>query len=459
VPREFAGTFAGRLEVGGLDVARSARGDVAARVGLVFQDPESQLVMDRVDDDVAFGLENRGWPVASMVPAVSTALTEVRLAGLEQRRPNTLSGGEQQRLALAGVLTADPGLLVLDEPTANLDPAGAAALFARLSAIRGARAATMVIVEHRVDLAWPLADRLLVLGRDGRPIDEGPRDEVVARSGPRLIEAGVWLPAEVEAGIRAANGLAGPHVPAPRRGVAAAARDLSCAAAVSFEWERGRRAVDGVDLAVGAGERVALLGRNGSGKSTLGRLLVGLLRPTAGSVTLAGHDPSRVPPADLARLAGYAFQDPEHQFLRARVRDEVELGLRPDERARVPELMDRLGLPLEGFAARSPYTLSGGEQRRLSLATILVRAPRLLVLDEPTFGQDRANHEALVAILRDRVDAGAALVAATHDLGFAAALLDRSVVLSDGCVVADEPTEGLVRVPERLAAYGLGPLS
>jgi energy-coupling factor transport system ATP-binding protein len=184
-----------------------------------------------------------------------------------------------------------------------------------------------------------------------------------------------------------------------------------------------------------SGERIALVGPNGSGKSTLGRLLVGLLRPDRGWVRLEGADPARLPPAVLARQAGYVFQDPERQFLGGTVAEEVGLGLRPDERDRVDDLMTDLGLPLSVFGERSPYRLSGGEQRRLSLACVLVRRPDLLVLDEPTFGQDRNGHEALLSILRDRVDAGAAVLAATHDPRFIADFADRVIPMDAGRLV------------------------
>jgi energy-coupling factor transport system ATP-binding protein len=423
VPHEFPGSWSGRLEVDGLDVVAAARPEIAARVGVVFQDPESQIVMDRVEDDVAFGLENRGWPEPAMRAAVPSAIRDAGLGGLERRRPNTLSGGEQQRLALAGTLAPSPAVLVLDEPTANLDPAGAAAFLDRVARLRAERRTTVVLIEHRVELAWPLADRLLVLARDGHPIDAGRPDEVLARSGERLAAAGVWLPSDRRPPVPPAEGSPGPTIIG--------------AESVLYTYDRVRPAVAGIDLAVGAGERVALLGPNGSGKSTLGRLLVGLLRPDAGRVRLDGLDPARLPAPDLARRAGYVFQDPEHQFLARTVREEVELGLRTDERAGVPELMDSLGLPLSSFGERSPYLLSGGEKRRLSLACVLVRRPSVLVLDEPTFGLDRANHDGLVRILGERVAAGTALLAATHDLRFAAELFPRGVVLAGGRVVAD----------------------
>ena len=430
IPHDIPGDCTGWLEVDGVDAAGDGD-ELRGRVGLVFQDPDRQLVMDRVEDDVAFGLENRAWPREAMVDRVPDALAEVGLAGLGRRRPTRLSGGEQQRLALGGVLAPRPGILVLDEPTANLDPPGAGAMLDRLAELRARRRTTVVLVEHRLPRAWDLADQVLALGADGRPIDAGPPGAVLGRSGEALHAAGIWLPADDPV----ADGTGRAPVPPP----ALPGIPLSEAYDIWFEYERGQPVLRNVDLAVTAGERVALTGPNGSGKSTLGRVVVGLIRPARGTVRLGGRDPGRLRPANLARLAGYVFQDPERQFLAGTVAQEVRLGLRRPELSRVDELMDRLGLPLGRFAARSPYRLSGGEQRRLSLACVLVRRPRLLVLDEPTFGQDRHGYEALLAILRERVDEGAALVAATHDERLVTDLAQRRVALVGGRVTWDGP--------------------
>jgi energy-coupling factor transport system ATP-binding protein len=209
------------------------------------------------------------------------------------------------------------------------------------------------------------------------------------------------------------------------------------ASGLAFAYERGRPVLLDVDLHVAPGERVALVGQNGSGKSTLARLLVGLLRPTAGRVDLLGDAPHRLAPADLAARAGLVFQDPERQFLAIRVADEIALGLPSADRARAAATLEALGLPLASFGARSPYQLSGGEQRRLSLACVLVREPRLLVLDEPTFGQDRLAVDGLLALLHDRAAAGTAILAATHDERFAAAFASRVLELHAGRLVAE----------------------
>jgi energy-coupling factor transport system ATP-binding protein len=398
-------------------------------VGLVLQDPTTQLVMERVEDDVAFGLENRAWQRDAMHARIPQALAEVGLGGMERERSRRLSGGQQQRLALAGALAPRPGLLVLDEPTANLDAEGAAALMQALGAIRGTRAATLVLIEHQVDRAWPLADVVLALGHDGRPIDVGAPNDVLARSADAMRSAGIWLPGETARSPLARR----------TRDEGASPDPLVRAEALRFGYDRGRPVVRDISLDAWAGERIALVGRNGGGKSTLGRLLVGLLRPDHGRVTLAGDDPARVPAATLARHAGYVFQEPERQFLAQTVGDEVRFGLTDEEQGRVDGLMQRLALPLDVFEGRSPYRLSGGEQRRLSLACILVRRPELLVLDEPTFGQDRLGYEGLLAILGEHLDEGACLVAATHDARFVDDVADRIVEIGEGWIVRDEP--------------------
>ncbi|MEX1172925.1 MAG: ABC transporter ATP-binding protein [Chloroflexota bacterium] len=429
VPREVPGAWVGTLTVDGTETRAFEPGALAARVGLVFQDPSRQIVMDRVEDDVAFGLENRGWASAAMRRRVPEVLDSVGLDGMERRIALDLSGGQQQRLALAGVLAPRPGVLVLDEPTANLDPPGAAAFLDRLAEVRAARTATIVLVEHRVDRAWPLADLVLALGRDGAPIAFGTPDHVLAHR-DRLEAAGMWLPGVAPAGL-AVSGLPATTVePEPSR--------VLEAAGVSFGYEPARPVLHDISLAADSGEWIALVGPNGSGKSTLGLLLVGLLGPHGGTIRLGGDDPAALPADRLARRAGYVFQEPERQFLAQRVRDEVMLGLRPQEATGATRLMERLGLPLDRFGDRSPYRLSGGERRRLSLAAVLVRRPQVLVLDEPTFGQDRHGYEGLLAILREHLDAGACLVAATHDERFVADVATRVIRLDAGVLVSDQ---------------------
>ena len=404
--------------------------------GIVLQDPASQLVMERVGDDVAFGLENLAWGRAAMRERVPEALAGVGLRGFEDRRSTRLSGGEQQRVAIAGVLAPGPGLLVLDEPTAHLDPAGAEAVFRVLRTIREREAATIVLVEHRVALAWPLADTVLALDDEGRPIDVGAPADVLKRSATKLASAGIWLPDD-----RPGTAAAPVPSPDPLSTQVLGTEPVLDVAQVRFGYVATAPVLRAVDLTLMPGERVALVGRNGSGKTTLLRLALGLLEPLAGEIRLGGRDPRRLPAVQLARLAGFVPQEPELGFLGQSVREEIELGLPQEQLTHAHDLAERLRLPLADFGDRSPYRLSGGEQRRLSLVTGLARRPLLLALDEPTFGQDRRGHEALVGALAELVGEGSAMLAATHDDRFVREAADRRVELADGWVLADEPVE------------------
>jgi energy-coupling factor transport system ATP-binding protein len=368
---------------------------VDGRTGIVFQDPETSLVMARAGDDVAFGLENRCVPTAQIWPAVHAALAKVGFPYPDDHPTGALSGGEKQRLAFAGVFAIGADILLLDEPTANLDADGARLVRGLIARARE-EGRTIVLVDHDIAEARPLVDRV------------------------------VELAAVPEIAIARAE----------RSGAPGAALVIARDAAFRYPASDGL-ALDGVDLEVRAGEAVALTGRNGSGKSTLALLLAGLLRPLRGTVIGAdGAALARLPAAALVRRVGTVFQDPEHQFVRGRSDDELMVGpLRTGvtgdaARARAAELLARLRLaPL---AAANPFTLSGGEQRRLSVATALATDPPLLVLDEPTFGQDRATYAELVTLLRDARDAGRGIVFATHDRALVRALADREVRLQPG---------------------------
>ncbi len=361
---------------------------VDGRAGIVFQDPQSQIVMSRAGDEVAFGLENLGWPASRIWARVDEVLGRVGFPHGRERDTSALSGGEQQRLVLAGALAARPDVLLLDEPTANLDPAGAAIVRDVLATVE-----TMVLVEHRIAEMLPLVTRVVVLTRDG-VVADGPPSILDGSLGDELAAGGVWVPGRPLPQIRA--------VKAP-----------------------GDRLVWTDTLECREGEVVALTGPNGSGKTTLALALGGLAPPRGGRVMTPDGDPLRFKPRALAARIGSVFQNPEHQFVAATVREELALGgVSP---GRVEELLARLHL--ERLAAASPFTLSGGEARRLSVATALARAPRLLILDEPTFGQDRRTWIELVKLLASLRDAGHGIVVATHDPDVVACLADREVAL------------------------------
>jgi energy-coupling factor transport system ATP-binding protein len=393
--------------------------DARDAIGIVFQDPETQLVMARAGDDVAFGLENHCVPTAAIWPRVHRALAQVHFAYPEDRPTAALSGGEKQRLAIAGALALRPRLLLLDEPTANLDPIGARMI---RETLRDLGTMTLVLVEHRVAEAAELVDRVVVIEAGGGVVADGAPGDVFARHGARLADLGVWAP--------------GPPPASPTRRTTFGA-ELARADDLAFRYPAAEGwALDGVDLSVRAGEALAVTGPNGSGKSTLALLVAGLLRPARGRVALDGAEPWALPARRLVTRVGTVFQDPEHQFVTGRVEEELMVGplragrFAPDARRIAMDLLERLHLT--HLAAANPFTLSGGEQRRLSVATALATAPPLLVLDEPTFGQDRRTYAELVALLAAHCDGGGAALFASHDEDLVASLADRTLRLEGG---------------------------
>jgi energy-coupling factor transport system ATP-binding protein len=392
---------------------------VRGRAGLVLQDPDAQVVLSRVGDDVAFGCENLGLPREEIWRRVPEALRAVGLDVALDRSTVALSGGQRQRLALAGALAMRPDVLLLDEPTANLDPAGVTEVADAVGRVADATGATLVVVEHRVATWLPVVDRVVVLSPEGVVADGSPA-AVLAQRGAELAAAGIWVPGHP------------PAVPVRtrRRGEPLlVARDL----AVGRDGVAVRR---GVDLALGEGGMLAVTGPNGAGKSTLALTAAGLLPPVAGELRAtdrlagwAGPHPHRWRSRQLLTRIGTVFQQPAHQFLARTVREELEVGPKAlGAPVDVDELLGRLRL--DRLARADPFTLSGGEQRRLSVATALATAPKVLVLDEPTFGQDAVTWAELVAIIARLLDDGAAVLAATHDADLVDALADDVLELS-----------------------------
>jgi len=443
VPHFHGGEFAGRAVTGGLDSREHGPGEIAARCGTLFQDPETQVVMGTVRAELGFPLENRGAGASAVARGVEEAALALGIADLLDRPTHELSGGELQRVALGAALAGRPSLVLLDEPTSQLDPVAGDELVWLLRRLNEEWGTAIVLGEQRLERCLPAADRVIALDGGRVACDASPRDflewagsaspalqtpgaRLFARAGLRPLPAGVK---EARAALRAHGMLpAGqPHgaeaVPERRgrRGRAGARSGPPVALRLDrvwHEWPGGRAALRGASVAIAAGERVALLGRNGAGKSTALRLAAGLLTPTRGRVEAAGR---------VALL----LQAPGDYLVRERVADELDA-----------EELERAGLG--ALADRHPGDLSGGERERLALAMVLSEragAPAVACLDEPTRGLDRAHKGALAAHLRGLAARGVAVVVATHDLELAAAFAQRVVLLGDGAVVADGPIE------------------
>ena len=373
VPHFHGGRFAGRVVVAGLDTRRTRPAELAGTVATVFQDPEDQVVMTIAANEVAFGLENLGVPPREIWPRVERALESVDALHLWGRKTAELSGGELQRVCLASALALEPRLLLLDEPTSQLDP-DAAALFLWAVERLGA---TVVLSEHRVARALELATRVVFVDA-GRVLLDAPRAEALE-----------WLSAERPAYTRPCVS----ETQARRGDVVASLRG------VSFAYRQAMPVVDGVDLELRRGEIVVLEGPNGSGKTTLARIAAGLVEPQAGTVELRGR-------------VGYLSQDPGRYLIEETVLEEVALAVNRDEQRARAEL-EAVGL---GWAAdRHPRDLSSGERERLARAAVAVAEPDLLILDEPTRGLDPERKESLGAWLQEYAASGKAVLLATHD--------------------------------------------
>lgn len=461
---------------GTITINGQAPAEARGTAGMMQQDPESSIVMATVGNDVAFGPENLRVPREEIWGRVTEALTAVGLNDLPLDHPSSaLSGGQKQRLGLAGILSMHPGAMILDEPTANLDPSGVQEVRDSILAAAEATGATLLVVEHRVSIWAPHMDRIIVLGTGGTITHDGAPDTVLTEARQELIDAGVWVPNYVprapqsdsnsehgEALLRAENLSITRAQPTPkqrraRRRTIKRLGDTPAPVPVDLPVLRS-----GINLTLHAGEHLSVLGPNGAGKSTLALTLAGLLTAPDGTLTatdaLRNHDGNHgggnqsgerenrahwdVPtwtPAQMLSRIGYVFQEPEYQFIRGTVREELELGPRrlaaltrvplteDDLAARTNELATRLRL--NHLLDANPFTLSGGEKRRLSVASALATAPKILILDEPTFGQDARTWAELVDLIRELLAGGTAVISITHDEDYTAALGGKSITL------------------------------
>ena len=468
IPHEIDGEMAGEVRIWGRSTRELQIGELCRQVGEVFQDPETQMVMPRLDEEIAFGLENLAMAPEQMPERITQALAQAGLQDRPRAWVDDLSGGQKQRLALAAALAVQPRILVLDEPTANLDPLATVSFFEALARLKSALGITIVLIEHRLDTVMPIVDRVVALSREGAVLAQGAPAEVFVAHGAALEAEGIWRPAacrlmqalataglavsgcpltldEAEAALCAAG--AGQHVlpaatPDTRQQARPTESDVDAPAVeihhLSFAYGAGAAALSDVTLRIASGSFFALVGANGSGKTTLAKHLVGLLRPTQGTVAILGKDAHRQSRGDLARQVGYVFQNPEHQFVAERVADELAYSLRgrfldSEIERRVAGLLRTFGL--EGFEGANPFALSQGQKRRLSVATMVALDQPILVLDEPAFGQDQQSTLALMSTLSALNDAGTTVIFITHDMQLAAEYADEVAVMSEGRLI------------------------
>lgn len=444
VPHFSGGRFGGAVHVSGFDTRRFGPRVLSAAVGFVFQDPDAQRVAAIVEDELAFGMEQLGVPGLTMRKRIEEVLDLLGIADLRDREMETLSGGERQRVAVAAALTMQPRILVLDEPTSQLDPWGADDVVSALERLNQDLGLTVIMAEHRLERVIAPADRLSVLGSGGALVDGTPRDvlpQLDAEMLPpvaRLARSLEWVPLPLtikEGRVIVRRTGAAPASPSHAPG-SPGGRPAILLAGVHATY--GRRVVlRDFSAEIRPGEVVALMGRNGSGKTTLLRTIMGFHRADRGRVEVDGVDVDRSDPSVIARRVGYLPQRPGAILFSETVRDELAFTLKYQNGAgRDPdELMAELSL--SGLHDRNPRDLSAGEQERAALAAVLVADPRVLLLDEPTRGMDYRRKRALADFISRRRHEGVATILATHDVELVAECATRVVLLGAGEIVAD----------------------
>ena len=482
IPHFHRGSWEGRVCVDGLETEDHPVHELFGHVGLTFQNPDAQIFNQTVEAEIAYGLESLGLASDEIEHRLSWVSAVVELGPFLNRPPYSLSGGEKQRVILGAILALKPRVVLLDEPFTHLDSGGAERLRMLLRSIRSEGIA-LIIAEHRLHEAVADVDRLIVLN-EGKTVADGPPRHVLAED---LSPFGLNLPplvrffreqgwrerpltiAEATAVLKDKfhkgelgrfDGLNCESLDSPRNLVNSPQNDSSPMVDVEnleFGYD-GKSVLEGINLTLNRGECVALVGRNGSGKTTLVKHFNRLLKPKRGLIKILGQEAKTKPLAELSRHVGFAWQNPNDQLFQANVRDEVLTGpraLHAYDRDWCDRLVERFGL--DPLLDRSPFQLSEGQKKRVAFATALAVRPELVVLDEPTAGQDEPFRRELAVLMKELRAEGRTVVVVTHDLEFAAQHADRWVVLAEGRVVADGPPNTVMADARVLAASGLCP--
>lgn len=484
IPHFFEGTLDGTIAINGLDTQEHDILALVKHVGMVLQDTETQILGTTVEKDTAFGPSNLGCPRDELRRRVSDALSIVGLSGFEERSTTNLSGGEKQRLAIAGVLAMNPSLIALDEPTSELDPLGSRQLFDLLMRLRETRALTMVLVSHDSEELLKHVHRVLVIDNgsiawDGKPEELYINIPLCRKFGlriPPVIELLHWMrekniladntfPLDIGEASRVIAPLFAKHNFSSVRDefdgpMSTPGEPIITIDNLYHQYDSGLEALSGISLHIHAGEFIALVGKNGAGKTTLVKHLNGLLKPSAGSVIVDGHDTRSSSVAFLSRGVGYVFQNPDHQIFCPSVREEIEFGLKQIGNLTPKEIDERVTsslsfVGLDGSADRHPFTLGKGERQKLAVASVLAKEPKVLVIDEPTTGLDWDGSEKMMQLVQRLHRRGHTILIITHDMQIAAEYAERIVILQHGRILADGTPEEIFMQPELLERASL----
>jgi energy-coupling factor transport system ATP-binding protein len=479
IPHEMGGEFKGSVTTCGMDTRNWKARDLARKVGIVFQNPESQIIHSRVEDEVTFPMQNLLVKPEEMKTRLDEVLAIVGLTEFKHSMTGSLSGGQKQRLAIATALAMRPEVLILDEPTVHLDPRGIGEVISTIEKLNKEQDITILLIEHKLDEIIKLADKVVIMN-EGRVVDTGPpRGMLLSRSSYIMEELGLFIPQVSEAAYMATkkgyrfsccpvtvDEFPGNMITNARCGRVAGAgrRKLLEVDNLSFRYPSGYTAVRQLSASFEEGKVYAILGSNGSGKTTFAKLLVGLLKPTIGKISFFADDGtldvSKTSPKTLCKYIGFAFQNPEHQFVTDRVYDEVAFGLQVSGRHSEAEIQEKTNrmldiFGLKGYSLEHPLSLSMGQKRRLSIATILVLEPRLIIFDEPMTGQDRRRTDYIIDIINQLKATGSTSLFITHDMHFVADVATDVLVIEKGNLVFKGTPGELFNSPSLLKATSL----
>ncbi|TCJ16714.1 energy-coupling factor ABC transporter ATP-binding protein [Rubrobacter taiwanensis] len=486
IPHEFKGRLAGSVTIAGrYDSRKLSVSALSKIVGVLSQDPETQLFNPTVEEEIVFGACNYGLPVETIRERTERLLELTRLKPHRHKNPHNLSGGQQQSCALASILAFDPLVLVLDEPTSNIDPIGSQQVLELVARLAREENRTTLLVEHKIEELADLVDEMIVL-HEGEILHRGPVREVlehveyidsVGLSVPQVtllcakLRSAGWpierLPIGIEEAVEVLAPLIdrealsrAPQLP-PRRVQHGEEEVVVEITGLSHVYRDGTRALSGVDLEIRRGEFVGVLGQNGSGKTTLVKHLNGLLKPTEGTVTVAGLDTRKATIAQMAQTVGYIFQNPDSQIFKMKVGDELafgpqNVGLSEEEVAK--RVREAAGdLEISHLLEKNPFFLSKGEKQRIAVAAVMAMKPDILVLDEPTTGQDFKRAREIMDLAVRLHAEGQTVIVITHDMNLAAEYCDRVVIMEGGRVLLDAPAREAFLARKKLEASSLRP--
>ncbi len=452
IPKVVGGTLKGSIKIDGKDISQYHVYQISSKVGMVFQNPDTQLFGLTVEEDVAFGPENLGIPASEILTRVHHSLHAVKMEKLRSRFCFTLSGGEKQRTAIAGNLAMQPVVLILDEPTSDLDPAGTKEVLATIKRLNKEKDLTIILIEHKIDEVVDISDRLIVMDK-GEIAEDGKPWEVFCQKKKFLKTIGIYPPQLYE--ISNMLGLKKPSYESILNSLSKLdgcfftenKNEHATEQNIVIEnlWhahEDGSAALKNINLRINRGEFVAIIGHNGAGKTTLAGHFIGFLKPQKGRILIEGKDIKKATVAELAQTVGYLFQNPDNQIFTDKVAKEVAFGLKNVElnniEVRVSDALRMMELTVE--KNKHPHALSRGQRQRLAVASILAMEPNILILDEPTTGQDRGHLNKFLKHIKKLNEAGKTILLITHDMKIVAEYAKRTVVMENGGILMDGTT-------------------